>query len=303
MRKNSKSFAAHPLHIAVLGVGRIGSTFAFQLARTGHHDVTAIARPQSIRFKQLQRNGGIVNTQGARAEVHLADRLDEETPYDLVLVTLLAHQIDAVLPALQRSAAKCILFLFNNFNPELLRDAVGAQRCSFGMPFVQARFDEEGRLDATIGAARQKSKLDSQNWVNVFNQAGLPAVFEPKMLLWLRCHVPLCVAFESVSVAAVRRGGAASWSEAMVLARGMQESFNLIQRLGYRLYPSGKRWLSISPAWMVAGMLWNLSRIAGFRNLLATGIGECRALVDLLVKTAASVKPPISVAKIQAMKP
>jgi predicted dinucleotide-binding enzyme len=33
-----------PLRIAVLGVGKIGSTFAFQLARTGNHDVTVICR-------------------------------------------------------------------------------------------------------------------------------------------------------------------------------------------------------------------------------------------------------------------
>jgi hypothetical protein len=33
------------------------------------------------------------------------------------------------------------------------RDVVGAERCVFGMPFLQADFDAEGRLDGTIGAA------------------------------------------------------------------------------------------------------------------------------------------------------
>ena len=42
--------AKSPLSIAVLGVGRIGSTFAYQLSRAGH-EVTVIARPDSPRLK------------------------------------------------------------------------------------------------------------------------------------------------------------------------------------------------------------------------------------------------------------
>lgn len=291
------------LRIAVLGVGGIGSTFASQLARFGHHEVTVIARPGSVRLQQLQRDGGIVNTKGERAEVRVADALDEQIPYDLVLVTLQAQQVDAVLPGLQRSAARWIQFMFNNFEPERLRDAVGAERCSFGMPFVQATVDQNGKLNAKIGAAGQKSKMNHQGWVKTFIAAGLPAVFEPDMLLWLRCHVPLGAAFESVCVAGMRRGGGASWSESMVIARGMQESFTLIQRLGYRLYPAGKSRLHASPAWMVSGMLWFMSRIPSFRKLLATGVNECPALVDMLLANVPRAIPPVSMDRIQAMKP
>ncbi len=171
------------------------------------------------------------------------------------------------------------------------------------MPFVQAFIDKDGKLNATIGAAGQKSKMSRQDWVDVFIAAGLPAVLEPKMLLWLRCHVPLCVAFVSVSAAGMRRGGGASWGESMVLARGMHESFALIQRLGFRLYPSGKGLLNGSPAWMVAGMLWLVSRISSFRELLATSAGECRALIDAMSVAAPQANPPVTLATIQAMKP
>ncbi len=292
-----------PLRIAVLGAGKIGSTFAFYLARNGHHHVTAIARRDSVRLEQLRLEGGIVSSKGERADVCVADMVDQDTPYDLVIVTLLDHQVDAVLPDLRRSAARHVLFMFNTFNPERLRDAMGAERCSFGMPFVQATIDGNGRLHAKVGAAGQKSKLNQQGCVSVFVSAGLPAVLETDMLLWLRCHVPLCVAFESVSVAGVRRGGGASWGESMVLARGVQESFALIQSLGYRLYPSGKRLLSTAPAWAVASMLWTMSRIPSFRELLATGIGECRALVDDLVAHAVQAGAHVSTARIEAMKP
>ena len=254
--ESSDPVSSAALRIAVLGVGGIGSTFAFQLASRGRHEITAVARPGSVRLQQLRRDNAIVDIKGQRADVRVADALDETVPYDLVLVTLQAQQVDTVLAGLQRSSAKWIQFMFNVFEPERLRDAVGANRCSFGMPFVQATVDNNGKLSAKIGAGGQKSKMNHHGWVETFEASGLPAVFEPDMLLWLRCHVPLGAAFESVCVAGMRRGGGASWGESLVIARGMQESLTLIKRLGYRLYPRGKSRLNSSPAWMVASMLW-----------------------------------------------
>jgi 2-dehydropantoate 2-reductase len=291
------------MRIAVIGVGGIGSAFAFQLARTGGHDITVVARPGSPRFLQLARDQRIVKATGESVDVHVTETLDEEIAYDLVLVTMLAHQVEAVVPALRRSATKRIQFMFNNFEPEKLRDAVGADRCSFGMPFIQATLDASGKLNAKIGAGGQRSKMDSEACVAIFNQAGIPAVFEPEMLLWLRCHAPLGAALESACVAGMRRGGGASWAESMAIARGMQESFTLIERLGYRIYPSMKAWLHAAPAWLVAVLLWSLSRVRSVRELLATGVNECRALVDVLAANASEVLEPVAARKILAMKP
>jgi 2-dehydropantoate 2-reductase len=291
------------MRIVVLGVGNIGSAFAFQLAQKGQHEVSVVARPGSLRLQQLQRDGAIVNTKGERAEVNIGDALDEQIPYDLVIVTLLAHQVDAVLPTLKNSRAGCIQFMFNDFEPERLQAAIGAERCSFGMPFIQAKLEPDGRLKAVIGAGGQKTLLAQQRWVDVFKAAGLPAVLEPEMLLWLRCHAPVGVAFESVSVAGMRRGGGASWAEAMVLARGMHESFRLIQGLGFRLYPKAKVRMNRCPGWVIALILWLMSRIRSFRELLATGINECRALVDVMLAAAPRANPPVDDSKIRAMKP
>ena len=292
-----------PLRIAILGVGKIGSAFAFQLVRVGGHDVTVIARPDSVRLKQLECDQAIVDVQGERARVRVASRLDEETPYDLLIITLLAHQTDPLLPALRRSAASCVQFMFNTFQPERLQGAIGVERCAFGMPFVQATLDGDGRLEVTIGAAGQKTIMSRQCWVDVFNAAGLPSALEAEMPLWLRCHVPLCVAFESVSVAGERRGGGAAWGEALVLARGVHASFALIKSLGYDIYPRSKMRIDGSPIWVMAAMLWFMSRIRSFRELLATGEAECAALVDAMVSAAPLGRAPVVVSDIQAMKP
>ncbi len=145
--------------------------------------------------------------------------------------------------------------------------------------------------------------MDRQRWVDAFNAAGLPAAVERDMPLWLRCHVPLCVAFESVSVAGVRRGGGASWKEALVLARGVHAGFGLIKALGHPVYPRTKRLMERSPAPVVAAMLWSMSRVRSFRELLATGKAECVALVDDMVSAAPLAKGPVAVAEIRAMRP
>ncbi len=291
------------LRIAVLGAGKIGSAFAFHLARTGGHDVTVVARPDSARLQQLERDRAIVDVKGERAGVQVASRLDEAVSYDLVIVTLLAHQADALLPALQRSAAMAIQFMFNTFDPERLRVAIGDERCSFGMPFVQANLTGDGRLDAKVGAGGQKTIMGRQRWVDLFNAAGLPAAMERDMPRWLRCHVPLCVAFESVSVAGERRGGGASWGQALVVSRGLRASFALVQALGYEVYPKTKRRIQRSPTWAVAAMLWSLSRVPPFRRLLATGEAECRSLVEAMATAAPLARSPVDVAAVRAMVP
>ena len=292
-----------PLRIAILGAGKIGSAFAFQLARTGGHDVTVIARPGSVRLAQLERDQAIVDVKGERASVRVAGLLDEEAPYDLLIVTMLAHQTVPLLPALQASAARCIQFMFNTFEPERLQAAVGAERCAFGMPFVQATLDGEGRLKVAIGAGGQKSIMDRQSSVDLFNAAGLPAALEPDMPLWLRCHTPFCVAFESISVAGERRGGGASWGEALVLSRGVHASFALIKALGYKVYPQAKARIDRSPVWVMAAMLWVMSRIRAFRQLLASGEAECRVLVDVMTSAAPPGTSAAVVSAIAAMKP
>ena len=265
--------------------------------------MTVVARPGSKRLDQLRRAGAIVDVKGERASVHVTDSLDEQTPFDIVIVTLLAQQVDAVLPALRRSAASCIQFMFNTFDPERLRDAVGHERCAFGMNFVQATLDGDGRLNATIGAGGQKTLMDQERWADLFNASRLPATVERDMPLWLRCHVPLCVAFESVSVAGVRRGGGASWKEAFALARGVHASFGLIKKLGHPIYPRGKALIDRAPASMLAAVLWSMSRIRTFRELLATGQAECEALVDAMIATAPHAGASVRIVDIAAMKP
>lgn len=294
--------AATPLSIAVLGCGNIGSTFASRLARAGHQ-VTGIARTGSTRLLQLRRDNGIVEADGLRTVIRVADELDPKVSFDLLIVTLLAHQVGSLMPTLQASAAGCVLFMFNTFEPEVLVNAIGAERCTLGMPFVQAKLDGDGVLKASVGTGGQRTLLGQRRWVDLFTAAGLPAALEPDMPSWLRSHTPLCVAFESVSIAGVRRGGGASWREALGLAEGVHAAFRLIEALGYPIYPRSKRLIRRSPGIALAAMLWTMSRIRSFRELLATGGAECAALVDTMLAAGSRTGTDVPVAALAAMKP
>lgn len=291
------------LSIAIVGAGSIGSTFAYRLARAGH-DVTAIARPGSARLRQLQRDQGIVVNSGAKASLRVSDRLDEDAPYDLVLVTVLAHQVDAVLAALGRSKAVAFQFMFNTFEPERLSDAVGRGRCSFGMPFVMSTLDVEGRLESKANPG-QKTLHGDVRWAELFAAADIPSTFEPRITLWLRCHAPMCIAMESICVAGQRRGSGATWREAMTVARGLRSGFAIIRSLGYPLYPTSKSVLARSPAALLGSMLWLASRVPSFRRLLSQGLLECRALADVVASAASQATPamPELAAQVLAMKP
>ena len=161
----------------------------------------------------------------------------------------------------------------------------------------------------TVGLRRRSARrakktiMNQQRWVDVFNTAGLPAALEPDMPLWLRNHAPMCVAFESISCAGQRRHGGASWKEALTIARGVHTSYRLIKALGYTVYPRGKQRIAGSPVWVVAALLWVMSRVRSFRELLATGQAECSALLDTMLAAGLSHRSMIDLRRIEAMRP
>jgi 2-dehydropantoate 2-reductase len=59
------------------------------------------------------------------------------------------------------------------------------------------------------------------------------------------------------------------------------------------------------PNFLIAFLLWVFSRITSMRELLATGLNECRALIDTMVAAAAKAKPPLpaAVKAVLAIKP
>jgi 2-dehydropantoate 2-reductase len=265
------------LQIAIVGAGRIGSTFAFHLARAGH-DVTLIARGQ--RLAELEQDPAIELVSGSRETVKVQASIDLSKPWDLLLVTVLAHQADALLPSLHVSAAKTVMFMFNTVEPlERLRDAVGEARFAFGFPTVMATF-VGGRLKCSVDKPGQMTTVTSEVWSDVFNRAGIPAEVHADMESFLRSHAAFVIPLMAMGYLVHTRGRGISWTEARRYARAMSEAFGIVQQLGHRVTPSLVAALSRMPFTMRAALLWCLSRLAAIQELGAMGPSEARALID-----------------------
>jgi len=283
------------MKIAILGVGPIGSTFALHLARAGH-EVTAIARGQ--RLAQLQGAQAIVAINGQRAAVRVAPALDPAVAFDLVLVTVLASQVDAVLPALRASAAKAVMFMFNTFDSlEPLREAGGPERFAFGFPAILASL-KEGELKSSVVAVGQTTLTTDAAWARVFTEAGIPTVVEPDVESWLRTHAAMVVPVAGVALLAHARGAGVSWADARRHALALREGFDLVRRLGYTLTPPAMAAMAQAPTAALTATLWALSRVKTVQELGAVGPGEPRSLLDAMVAAA-----PDHSAALRAIRP
>ena len=281
------------MKIAVIGPGAIGSTFAFQLSRSGH-DVTVVAR--GARLDQLSRERAIVHTSGERAAVTVAASLDRAAAFDLVLVTVLAPQVDAVLPALRASAARKVMFMFNTFQSLApLREGIGAERFAFGFPGGVFVLLEAGRIDPQI---RRGTTVSDPEVAALFTAAGIPTVVDDDMQSWLRSHAAMVYPLMAIGVLSFARSAGISWREAGLHAEALFAGLHIVRALGNSVRPPVVAALPRIPRVVLAALLWLMSRTTMSRRLGKLGRAEPRMLADMM---AAAL--PARAAPLEAVRP
>lgn len=270
--------SAH-VNIAIYGTGPIGSAYAFHLAKAGH-DVTCIARGE--RLAQLSAERAIVTVSGERASITPAETLDPSLAYDLVLVTVLAHKVDAILPALKASPAKAVVFTVNLFEPLARLEGELGGRASFGFPSIVASL-EGARLRHTIHTVAQKTIMQQARWAELFTRAGIATDVEPAMQAWLRTHAVLIATILAMACEAAARGRGLSLARARDYARALREGLALVERLGEPIRPSSMRLVRALPISLV---IFVLSRTRLVPMLGAIGPAEARALIAAMIAAA-----------------
>jgi 2-dehydropantoate 2-reductase len=276
------------MHIALIGPGAIGSTLAFHLSRAGHQ-VTVVAR--GARLATLRRDGAVVRSDGARAAVEVSDQLEPAVPYDLLLVTVLASQVEPLLPVLQESAARRVMFLFNTFEPlDRLRATVGAARFHFGFPGGVFCLLIDGRIHPQIRAG---TTVSDAALARCLSDAGIPTTVEPDMHSWLRTHAAMVAPLMSLGVRALNEGRGAAWATAGAHARALRAGFDLVRALGHPWLPRGLGALSRLPLAVLTALLWAFSRTRVLRDLGALGPDEARALIDAMTAAGPAFAAPL----------
>lgn len=278
------------MKIAIYGPGAMGSTFGFYLSRAGH-EVTVVARGK--RLEQLTREGAIVHTSGERAAVQVASSLDASTPFDLVLVTVLATQVDAILPALQACSARQVMFMFNTFRSiEPLRAAVRPERFTFGFPAgVFVLLNEAGHITPQVNSGTTASESE---WATVFTQAGIPTGVEADMQSYLRSHAAMVYPLMAMGVVVAGRGAGLSWREAGQHADALFAGMKIVRAMGSAFRPAWMSTVAGMPRGVAAGLLWCLSRTKVIRDLGKLGNTEPRMLADMMSADMPSLASPLT---------
>src|SRR5580704_14978232 len=233
------------LKICILGAGAVGTSFAVYLAVAGH-DVTLVAR--GARLDKLTRDGGVIATSPPTtptpARVTVATAVDPTCAWNLVLVTVLAHQLDAALLGVLRACpdTTTVMFMFTTFSPLAeYRNAVGASRCVFGFPIIDAQFVQpDGALKHAFISTGLRTLVTDDKWCGVLAAAGIPTNLEPADLMqsWHRTHAVLSIGMLGLMNRAAARNRGVSWAEASVAVRAVHAALSVVRRAGDRVTPA-----------------------------------------------------------------
>jgi ketopantoate reductase len=195
------------MKILVFGAGVIGTTYAWQLS-SASHDVSLFVRKD--RREEIEKDGIRIRCRDERNKktkpletIYRPTVVDEFSPednYDLIIVSVRAHQLEAVLPALAKGSGKAdVLFFGNNWwGEEKIRSFLSPEKYFFGFSRlvggwrtgnqVECIFFDNPELVTMIGERDGQVTPRLQNLHDVFEQANLKPVISSAIRGWLAIH-------------------------------------------------------------------------------------------------------------------
>jgi 2-dehydropantoate 2-reductase len=182
----------------VYGAGVTGSLLSARLHEAGN-DVSLLARGE--RLAALREHGLLLAEEDSAAVRRVSLPVVEHPAggYDLIVVLVRTHQVDAVLKSLAGLDGD-VLFLLNwAAGPEPLGAVIGPERVLLGFPTVGGTMDGDVvRYRATSFVTRRVAMPISEpdgrttprleRVVRAFRTAGINAKLEPRMDAWLKTH-------------------------------------------------------------------------------------------------------------------
>lgn len=201
------------MKLLVYGAGVLGSLYSARLYEAGH-DVSLLARGK--RLATLRRHG-VQLAEGDRQAVRSVPVPVVEHPvgeYDLVLVFVRTHQVDAILESLAGLEADVLFMLNWAAGSAPLGKVIGDERVLLGFPTAAGTMDGDvvryratsimtRMLPTPIGEADGRTTPRLERIVREFRTAGINAKAEPHMDTWLKTHA----AFEVPLLQAVNAAG------------------------------------------------------------------------------------------------
>ncbi len=195
------------MKILILGAGVIGTTYAWQLSNAGHDVSLLVRKPKKeqiaidgihIRYKDER----LKKSDAMEVTYHpiVVDEYHRQDGYDLIIVSVRAHQLDELLPMLaDHSGWADILFFGNNWwGEERIRKFLPAGKYLFGFSRlvggwrrdnqIECIFFDNPELVTMLGERDGQVTPRLENLQVLFEKANLRPVISHDILGWLSIH-------------------------------------------------------------------------------------------------------------------
>ncbi|MCU1513675.1 MAG: Ketopantoate reductase [Microbacteriaceae bacterium] len=186
------------MKVLVYGAGVIGTLFAARLHEAGN-DVSLLARGE--RLASLQENGvQLAAGDSPIIEIVTVPVVESAADaYDLIVVQVRAHQMEAALESIAGVQGDVLFMLNWAAGPDYMAAAIGGERVLLGFPTEGGTMDGQvvryrtssvlARLvSMPIGEPDGRSTPRLERIVQSFRSAGINAKTEPRMDTWLKTH-------------------------------------------------------------------------------------------------------------------
>ncbi len=195
------------MKILILGAGVIGITYAWKLANAGQ-DVTLLVRKE--KSERIQKEGFRIRCRDERQKKTLpvdityrpsiVSEISAQDNYDLIIVSVRAHQLEGILPILAQNSGKAdVLFFCNNWwGEEKIRNFLPAEKYFFGFSRLVGGWRTESQVNCIIfdhpelvtmlGESNGQVTPRLQNLRDIFANANLKPVLSQEILGWLAIH-------------------------------------------------------------------------------------------------------------------
>jgi len=296
------------MKILVYGAGVVGSFYAARLHEAGN-DVSLLARGR--RLEALRTQGVVLEPigEGPRASIALdvAESLEPDDAYDLIIVAVRRNHLESVLPALAANeATPNVLFLGNNASgPGEHVAALGRSRVLMGfggvagvldgarVRYVSSPHGDHGRtvvgeLDGTFSSRLQRV-------AQAFERTSRPIKVERDIDAWLKTHAAVVV---PLAHAVYLAGGdvyrLARTRDGLVLAvRAVRECFRAMRAQGVAVTPGWFRALEWVPEPALVAILGRVLRsrraefgLAGHANVARDEMRHLAGELEELIRPA-----------------
>lgn len=248
------------MKVLICGAGIIGQIYGGRLAQGGH-GVTLLARGD--RARSLAEHGVTLCKDGVsqHARPQVVTAIPQDTPFDLVLVTVRRDQVAEIAPQVGQVVAEQVVFMLNqSVDLEELRSRTGRERTLFGFPGVAGYRSAEATV-TYIEVPQQKTTIESRGGgerpvVELLRAAGFPVAVSDDMAGWLATHA---VFITAMGIAILAAGGysaalAADRKRVADLVAAIGEGFRALSRRGITVTPTPLRLIfTVVPRFVAVG--------------------------------------------------